>query len=414
MRPRRLRNKLLLMLALMGVSSVAFAQKAKYMAQLPKAHRDDMYIIKLPPAITAKANSDLSDIRIADTAGRAIPYMFGDKIPNNASKPNFVNFKQLAGGAGADTVTTFTVETPSGYTGISQFALVLRNTAVGRKADLSGSDDLKNWYAIKEGIVLQKTGDNDGAKGSFEQLITFPSSNYRYFRLKVDNGPHDPVAILAAGIYRAPMEEKPDYWQLENIKFTQKDSGKTSRIFINFDDNHRVDDLVLLFTGTRYYKRSIRIYEIKGRQRNLLMSGYVGSSDDPNMFFSAKTKKLEAEIDNEDNPPLVVSSVKAWQLHQSVIAYLNTSKEYRLLFGDSTATTPNYDLHFFADSVRGDGFISVLEPEEVKNNPKYSSGTLQTATKSFPTWALWAVIVAVLTALAAMTFKMTKEVGKRG
>jgi hypothetical protein len=410
MRPRRLRNKLLLTLALMGVSSFAFAQNAKYTAELPQPAASGFYHISLRPQILAKANAGLSDLRITGPNGAAVPYLFGESLPIDKAEDVFVPFKQV-GRVKQDTVTTFIVQNAAESSSIGQLVLKLRNMDVDRRVNLTGSDDLQNWYAIKEGITLKKAGDGN-SKGVYEQLLSFPSSNYKYYSIRVNNQRRDPVAIIEAGIYRSQMVEKPAYWPLEGIRFAQKDNAKVSHVIIKLADNYRVDRLWLSFAGAKYYKRAMRVYEVKGRYRNLLSETFISSADEPSLSLSAKTKLLELEIDNEDNPPLAVTKVAAFQLQQSLIAYLDAGKNYQLVFGDTAAVTPNYDLRFFTDSVKNLDKAAVIIPGQIKAN--LQQPTAKPASKSFPTWALWAVIVAVLTALAAMTFKMTKEVGKRG
>ncbi|TFF37133.1 DUF3999 family protein [Mucilaginibacter psychrotolerans] len=411
MKVRKMRSKLLLSMLLMVAGTGAFAQRAKYMAELPQPAASGFYHIALPPQILAKANAGLSDVRITGPNGTTVPYLFGESLPIDKGTDVFVPFKQV-GQVKQDTVTTFIVQNAAESTSIGQLVLKLRNMDVERRVILAGSDDLKNWYAIKEDITLTKAGDDAHSKGVYEQLLSFPSSNYNFYRIRVNNLRRDPVAIIEAGIYRSQMIEKPAYWPLEGLRFGQKDSAKVSRVFIKLADNYRVDRLWLSLAGAKYYQRAMRVYEVKGRYRNLLSETFITSSDETSLSLSAKTNLLALEIDNEDNAPLKVTKVAAFQLQQSLIAYLDAGKNYQLGFGDTTAVTPNYDLRFFADSVKKLDNARVIMPGPVKVNPQQPIA--KPASKSFPAWALWAIIVAVLTALGAMTFKMTKEVGKRG
>lgn len=413
MRLRKLKNKLLLALWLMAVSAGAFAQRAKYKAELPVPAIASFYTIVLPPQILAKANAGLSDIRIIDAAGKPVPYLFGVMLPKGSNKEEFVPFKEISAGAQPDTVTTFMVKNATESTSISQLVLKLRNMDVDRMVDLTGSDDLKKWYAIKEDIVLQKTGEGAYTNGSYEQMLNFPASNYHYFRIKVQKQRRDAVAILQAGIYMSQMVEKAAYQQLDGTKFNQKDSAKTSHIFITLADNYPVNQLWLAFTGAKFYKRTIRLYEVNGHYRNLIATAFVSSAEEPLLNFAAKTDLLEVEIDNEDNPPLTVTKVQALQLQQSLIAWLDGGKNYRLLFADSAAITPNYDLSFFADSVSGRGFTKTLTPGQVKENQLQQAMPVVKG-KGIPAWAIWVAIAIVLALLAFLTFKMTREVGKRG
>lgn len=405
-----MKNKFLMALALVGLAVNALAQQSyQYTAQLPKPTTSDFHVIGLNSSILAHSNADLSDIRLMDAKGKTVPYIFGNDLPSGGTQ-RFIVFKRIVTPK-TDTATTFVVENEVHATAISQLLLKLRNTAVERTADFAGSDDLENWYAITENITLQKAGESANAAGVYEQMLSFPSSNYRYFRIRVNNKRRDPVAILQAGIYGLQRVGQPVYERLPGLQFKQNDSGAVSRVFIKLGDDYPVNQLHLTINGSKYYQRSIRLYEVRGRYRNLLMESSLSSGSDNVFRFSAKTRALELEVDNGDNPPLAVNGVAASMLAQSLIAYLDKGSDYRLVFGDSTATTPSYDLKFFTDSLQRD--MPLLSPGKVQKSgpslPKQAA-----AAKTIPAWVIWVAIVGVLALLIYLTVKMTAEVKKRG
>ena len=56
-------------------------------------------------------------------------------------------------------------------------------------------------------------------------------------------------------------------------------------------------------------------------------------------------------ISNEDNPPIKITGIRAFQHAEYIIAYLEANKSYTLTFGDSLAQAPVYDLTYFKDSI---------------------------------------------------------------
>ena len=405
----RMKNKFLIALFIIGTAVNALAQQSyQYMSQLPTPKTSDFHVIDLNEHILAHSNADLSDIRLMDAKGKIVPYIFGNDLPAGGIQ-QFVVFKHIVTEK-KDTATTFVVEKDLHVTAISQLLLKLRNTAVERTADFAGSDDLKNWYAITENIVLQKAEESAGAAGVYEQLLSFPSSNFKYFRIRINNKRRDPVAILQAGIYGLQRVDKPVYKSLQDLRFRQKDSGAVSYVYVKQGDDYPVNELHLIIAGSKYYKRGIRVYEAQGRYRNLLKESSISSGSDNVFRFSAKTRAFELEIDNGDNPPLAVTGVAASMLAQSLIAYLDKSSNYRLVFGDSTAITPSYDLKFFTDSLERK--MPHLSPGKVQSNGPYLPKH-EAAAKTIPAWIIWLAIGAVLALLIYLTVKMTGEVKKR-
>ncbi|MGY0038877.1 hypothetical protein [Pedobacter sp. NJ-S-72] len=72
-----------------------------------------------------------------------------------------------------DTITTFIAENKEHLT-INQLSLQLRNASVKRTVNLSGSDDLNKWYAIKENISLEEAVSGEADNGTYQQQLKFP------------------------------------------------------------------------------------------------------------------------------------------------------------------------------------------------------------------------------------------------
>ncbi|WP_454803772.1 hypothetical protein [Mucilaginibacter phyllosphaerae] len=395
---------------LVACSTSLLAQKSfKYKAVIDKTDSSGFYRINLPPAILAKSRADFADIRLFDNNKRFIPYIFGSRLPVK-TQLSFTAFPQVKAVSKTDTVTSFIAENKDGLA-IDQLYIRLRNTSVYRTVNLAGSDDLKNWYAIKENILLNKAGQGNYTNGIYEQLLNFPTSTYRYFKIAVNNNRTEPVAILQAGIYQT-LTSKPVYTQLPSLNFTQNDTGKVSHVLIKFGDAYRINKIRLNITGAKYYKRNITIYDIDSKNNVLLADTNISSvTDTANVLnLSAKSNTIELIIANEDNPPLKVAGIAAFQLEQSLIAYLDKGSSYQLLFGDSVAIAPVYDLGFFADSLQRN--LAVLSVSGVSHNAGYQNQPV--TNKPFVNaWLIWIAIIVVGAVLAFLTFKMTQELSAR-
>lgn len=405
--PRKM-NKFLLAFIVILNSAGAFAQQAfKFKAAIEKVDSAGFYRIALSPDLLAKCNADLSDIRLTNLQGKPVPFIYGNQLPGK-DNGGFIAFEHVAGAAAqTDSLATFIVQNKRNLT-INQLNLRLRNTSAERMLSLSGSDDLTRWYAIKEDILLTGAGNNTN-KTIYDQAVNFPASNYRYFKFSVKNNRKAPVNILQAGIYQF-QSVKPLYTNLTVIKFAQKDTGKSSRIIIQLKDAYPVSKLHLTIAGAKYYKRGISVYEIRDKQRRLTGNNTLSSAGTGDLLVSFGTKLIELVIDNDDNPPLTITGINAFSLDQSIIAYLSKEQGYQLLFGDSLATLPNYDLKFFADSVQQG--IAVKNAGAITTNPLYHTKKVVVASH-FPAWLVWAAIILVLGLLGFVTYKMVKEIDKK-
>ena len=388
-----------LILAFLGAMFSASAQKNfKYAAPIQKIDSTGFYKIGLSPTFVAKSTATLSDVRLTDAKGNYVPYINAENLPKTDHE-QFVVFPEVQAKLKTDTGTTFIVESKEKLP-VNRLWLKLKNTAVERTVNLSGSDDLEKWFAIDENVPLQKAVLN--SDGTYLQSLSFPASNYRYLKLLVNDKNKAPIKFLEAGIY-TEQSVADVYFPIPGAKITRADSNKTSYITIALNDNYLVNQISLDISAPKYYKRNISVYQA---DKQLVTSAELNSNKPVAIFLSAKTNKLELQIENGDNLPLTIGDIKIAQADQFIVSYLQAGQTYQLLTGDAKATAPDYDLKFFTDSIhtRIPGIVHGL----VVNNTAFS--TPPVVAKHDYSALLWIAIGAALLLLLLLTFKMLKEV----
>ncbi|MEZ2335179.1 hypothetical protein AB6735_06070 [Mucilaginibacter sp. RCC_168] len=400
-------NKILTVTALFCglVLSASAQQNFKYQAALPKVDSTGFYRITLQPAFVAKAKADLSDVRIVDAKGNFIPYIQAGSLPQRNQK-SFVLFNQIDARLSTDTGTTFIVENKTGLA-LDRLWIKLQNTAVQRKVNLVGSDDLKQWFAIQEEIPLQEAVVN--SEGTYMQSLSFPASNYRYFKLLVNDKNKAPIKFLQAGIY-TEYAATLNYAPISPVQLTRVDSNKTSYITLKLNDNYQVNKLHLNITAPKYFKRDVSVYQVIGRDKQLLSEAELNSAKGTDLLIAAKSNQLIIQINNGDNLPLTISSIDAYQSAESLISYLDDKQSYRLLTGDQSVQAPEYDLKFFADSIRDN--TPQINHETVSQNAAYQTKQPAKAGRDYTVF-IWIAIVVAAGLLLFLTLKMTKEVKKK-
>ncbi|WP_345949970.1 hypothetical protein ABDD95_00655 [Mucilaginibacter sp. PAMB04274] len=405
MKPR-LKLNVIALLILLGCGAMpAWAQqKFKYKAALQKADSSRFYRIDLQPALTAKCQPGLADIRLTDEQGKPVPYLLGNALPVQVQS-RYQELPQAVVVDQQDTLPVYIVHNKGGIS-IDRLWLKLRNTAVNRTVNLLGSDDLQHWFAIKENIPLQETISGTG--GTFQELLTFPVSTYQYFKIQVNERKLAPVHVLQAGIYVA-RRTHPSFVPVPTTGFSTQNRSDSSIITLKFKDYYRIDKLHLQLAGARYYKRRIEIYQFNGKSRTWLKDTSISSTSNGEVYVSAKASALQVIIFNADNPPLVVKAVQVHQLKQSLVAYLEKEHQYQFLFGDEKAPVPQYDLQFFADSI-GSGPLPVISHTAITQLPQH---TPKVITNTIPVWLMWVAGGLALLALLVLTLKMTKEVSQK-
>ena len=120
-----------------------------------------------------------------------------------------------------------------------------------------------------------------------------------------------------------------------------------------------------------------------------------------------KSRIFYLKIDNNDNPPLKITSISTAQQKSDLVAYLEQGTDYELVLDNPSADKPNYDLDKFTDSIPSVVsriFIGPIMPIAQKSlNPP------EIKTKN--PW-LWPVIGVVLLLLGLLTWQLTKDLKK--
>lgn len=400
----RIKYFLVLLILLSGAATNALAQYTfKYKAGLETPKQSGFYKISLQPNLLAQCKDDLTDLRIIDQQKNFIPYVRLESLPS--VKEDFINFPIIRKSEEKDSITSLVVENAKALL-IRSLWLRLKNTAVSRSADLQGSDDNINWFAIKEDVFLQQSAGH--TTNNYFQSLTFPASNYRYFKLIIHNKKKGPVQILQAGIYSNTSSAQ-NFIPLP-VRVLQKDSSdKITYLDLAFSQKYQVNKVSFHVSYPKYFQRNMKVYSIKGNERTLLTEANLSSGSEHQVVFSSKTQQLQIQIINGDNPPLKIDSLQAWQLNQFLIAYLEPRKTYQLLFGDKKATEPDYDLKFFTDSALN--FLAEIKHTGTGRNPLFKISKIKTERDY--TMVLWISIVGALTLLIFLSWKMMAEMKRR-
>jgi len=378
-----------------------YAQQFKIRASLQSADKTGFYSIDVTPELSALTGTGFSDVRIADEQENFVPYIIRPKTSvfyqNNYDRFNIISNTQTDSGRSALIIENTKLQT------VNNIALVIRNASVNRMANISGSDNGRDWFTIAESLRLENSYSDSADR--YIQNIDFPLSSYRYFKMIIDNGKHDALNILEAGKYL--QEEKTQTLNLYTLNpapgFTQVDSNSTSFVSIRQLFNYHVDKINIHVKGPKFFKREIEV-ETRFSSQNFFISSdsvftfYVNPLNDKNILI---------KIYNGDNPPLTITSVTTEQRTQQIVTYLEAGKNYHLLLKDSLVKSPSYDLQQFSDSIQQN--VPSLKVLAITDNHQPVAAK---ATSQWKNW-LWPVMIIVLVVVGLFTLRLAKEVQKK-
>ncbi|MDB5135210.1 MAG: hypothetical protein JWP37_1813 [Mucilaginibacter sp.] len=378
----------------------------KYRSAIQKIDSSGVYKIELQPGFVSKSkNKELYDIRVVDETGKFIAYAVVNN-PLEKVKPTFIGFPEVKQKVYTDSTTIYIAENKSKFN-ISQLWLKLKNTDVARLVNISGSDNLQHWFAIKEDIQLQDAGSESNPE--YEQMLNFPTSNYRYLRIQITNKNKDLIKIVKSGIYVSDEIGKTEFALLPPVKLSSKNHNKQTSYFADIGDKYVVNELHLNIASPKYYNRHISVYDVGNKAEEKLYDDSISSSGQGYLPVYAKTNKLRIDIMNGDDNPLVISGITALQQKEFVVSYLEKNHSYYLLTGDTSANEVSYDLSFLHSSPLSE--FPIISHSVVEISPAYKIS--QPVVKHNFTLLLWIAIIVVLLLLSFLTWKMVNEINSK-
>jgi hypothetical protein len=209
---------------------------------------------------------------------------------------------------------------------------------------------------------------------------------------------------------------------------------KQSYIRITFADSQYVDHLRFSITTKNKsgdYYRGASLYQVIETRENgikkeseLFLASTILSSLNTNEINLGRmrVKELVLRINNDDNQPLIVDAVRAFQVKHYLVADLESKKKYFIRFGNDSIPAPVYELTHFKDKIPASPEVirSGMRKDISAKQISVASAKKEAAAAATETAKLgdsifkdkkviWGAIGIVILLLGFMTMKMLKE-----
>ncbi len=326
---------------------VVAAQDWHYKTEIKPSRKGGFHESVLPPQLTCHLAEHGSNLRILDDAGEEIPYLF--ESDDWSSEEASIKWMPKKGKDDWRRHYSRSYFTNEGGRVIDRMALKIRNADVHQSFWLSGSDDMSDWYIIKDNFDYYANYD----AGSTWNLVTihFPPTDYKYYKVELKHYWREPIQIMGAGIYtysRHSGQSQP----IPDAVVTQREDGNRSIVDLHFDGNHYIDQMLLEVNGPEMYRRVATL------QRKDGATAYTNVEEF--QLSSKSLAKLDLEgnrgrdwrilIENKDDKPIKIAGAQARQSLQKIRLKLPASGA-TVVMGDEGMVPPEYDLAYFANDL---------------------------------------------------------------
>jgi len=339
--------------------SVAMLMQAQpqWSAPLAPVEHDGYYTIVLSPEVTGRSRADLADLRLLDASGKEAAYLI-EREPSMYERSWMRSYKLLRNERVKRT-TIIEMESDSTAT-VDELLVRVRNARVSKRARITGSDDRADWYMIQDECLA--VGEGDGAT-SVLRFVDLPLSDYRYYRIVLDDSLSAPVQVLDLG-HSARSRSEGRYTPVAGISFNRTEDRSSTRIALFTRSPFSADRLVFDIRSEVPFRRAAHFskrtsYTTRERKRDV-----VRTTEEPLGDFTltrtsrgrvaapgVSTDTLFITIENGNDRPLDITDIHAFQLEQRMVAKLEAGVPYTITTADVKATMPRYDIAHFRDSL---------------------------------------------------------------
>lgn len=366
----------------------------------------------LPDALFEKISSNFDDIRIYGITAKRdtieAPYFIRVKSGQNSNTN--IAFKIINKTKINDSYF-FTFEVPLREQ-INHIKLQFEQKNFDWLIHLEGSHSQNEWFTILEQNRILSI-KNEHTNFQYTQLV-FPDTQFRFYRIRIDSKekPELHAAFVSQqeitpATYKNHTLKKLDVAHNKSSKQTEIDFELSMAVpvsFIHVDVSHDFDFYRPI--GIMYVKDSTKTE--KGwiyNYRNLTSSTINSIEKNDFTFSSTIAKKFRIVIENQDNQPLSISSISVKGFEHELVARLDGSLTYFLVYGNKSAKQAHYDLAYFIDKIPDEMNTLMIGKEELITKPE-----VQVKEPLFVNQAwLWVILLAIVLILGWFTLKMMNK-----
>jgi len=331
--------------------------------------------IALPAETLDAALSNLADLRVVDPAGNEAPYLLNQPV---ATPETFIAPKKFKSSLNAQT-TVLSIETGVSLP-LAEVLLATPEASFIKPVRIEGSNDGNRWQTLADDrpIFRQPNGAN-------QLRLALTPANWAYLRINIDDGRSRAIPFTGATL-RVQGEPAPTESVPVQIRERADVPGQT-RLTLDFGAAHLFLTNVRLETPDTLFARRVTLVT-QEMEDNVIIERPLGRGtifrveiegqppvaqlDFPINVISPG-RELLLLIQNDDNPPLAITGIRAERRPVFLIFRATQAGDYSVLCGNKKVIAPRYDLGALGGNLKNVS-ISPLRLSGIVANPTYQPG----------------------------------------
>lgn len=336
----------------------------KYYSEVNKnLAKNSINSIELPEQFLTKSENNFNDIRVFDKNNKETPYILLDNyIPEDRKEKFDLNILDYSESNNKDIVVGELKD--KNIPIIDKIFLVTGNQDFNRKIRVYGSNDKNNWTYINQENIYDFSS-KISLKKDFIDLNK--PSKYKYYKLEIEklSAKDEDISLKLnyKGIDLNFKENNQQNFRIDSLTvetFAKNKELKLSDIkeikpeivnkdkksTINLKNSLAVEKLDFVVSDPYYY-REVNIYS-GITEPKLVTKDYIFNLGDTQKnsieLNNPRSENLKIEVENFDNPPLNIQSIKTSRTKKNLFFVSGDSSNYKIYVGNKDISSPNYDI----------------------------------------------------------------------
>lgn len=248
-----------------------------------------------------------------------------------------------------------------------------------------------------------------------ESTIACPSSQFRYYKLEIDNQSHAPVHVTEARAHLVRRRSAPRVSYPVQVNSSVRFDLKISEVEATLpgpvplervefdvagaDEYHRAADLAVLSDTQTTPLMNLQLFHLEG-----VTPGHVATA----AFPSQPIRRLRLTIQNGDDKPLSVSAARAFGIERSIVVPTKsiTGREVALYVGGAVSA-PSYDLARISQIPDVERIVTVSVTTGARN-PAYREVLPRKPWAEEHSTLVWVFVFAGVIVLSAIAIQLLK------
>lgn len=369
--------------------------------------------VRLDRDVYEAARADLGDLRVRDDAGGLVPFLIdrGQAAAPASDVPAAVRNQGWRPDGAASAVLDF-----GGHLRKTRLRLSLSGDNFRRLVSVEGGETGTDWTTIVDEAWVFAV---PGASPARYETLVLPENDFALLRVVVHPGDGERERILVRGALVPAGQEAPRREQVLQPPWTRAEEAAAHETWLTLDlgARHQPFHAIDLDVADQRFFREVRIearreppsgsgalwwadlgggavhrLEHDGRRRECLR-----------LAVSGRERVLRLRLRNGDDRPLTIRAVSVRVPVERVVFEASAGRSYRLAYGSPRESSPAFDL---ARTVGDAGAWADAAVEGALGPARRGPGPTDSTpwTERHPL-LLWGGLLAVVAALAALTFR---------